>query len=144
MKIFSGLWEKIVDKGGDIIKEVVRDKDLAEKLEHEFRMRMGQNEHDFKMAEMEAEQKMFESQQQTIQAELHQSDLYTKRTRPKIARQSWSITALYGFSSVLLPILPVRWGLGVPAFSWEIFITLAAPALTYMGVRAFDKWKLPS
>ena len=139
--ILSGLWEKIVDRGGAIISEVVTDKDLAKKLEHEFRMRMEQNASDFRSMELQAEQKMFEAQQQTIQAELHQSDIYTKRTRPKVARQSWYVGGTYALTAAILPAMPVEWGLRAPDFSWEVFIALIAPALTYMGVRGFEKWK---
>lgn len=141
MGLLSGLWEKIVDKGGSIISELVTDKDLAKELDHAFRTQMAANEQDFKSLELEVEKSMFESQQKTIQAELHQSDLYTKRTRPKVARQSWYVTALYALSGMLIPALPDSWGLQVPLIQWEIFLVLASPALTYMGVRGFEKWK---
>jgi competence CoiA-like predicted nuclease len=141
MKILSGLWEKIVDKGGSIISELVTDKDLAKKLEHEFRSMMSTQEHEFRTFELEVERSMFESQQKTIQAELHQNDLYTKRTRPKIARQSWYVTAAYALMSSFLPMLPASWELQAPVFQWQIFLVLSSPALTYMGVRGFEKWK---
>lgn len=141
MKILSGLWEKIVDKGGSIISELVTDKDLAKKLEHEFKSMMSTQEHEFKTFELEVERSMFEHQQKTIQAELHQNDLYTKRTRPKIARQSWYVTAAYALMSTFLPMLPEAWELQAPVFQWEMFLVLASPALTYMGVRGFEKWK---
>ena len=89
----------------------------------------------------EIERDMFQAQQKTIQAELHQNDLYTKRTRPKIARQSWYVTATYAILSSFLPVLPASWGLQAPVFEWQIFLVLASPALTYMGVRGLDKWK---
>jgi hypothetical protein len=139
--ILSGLWEKVVDKGGDIISELVTDKDLAKELDHAFRMEMATSEAEFKTLELEVEGRMFEAQQQTIQAELHQNDLYTKRTRPKVARQSWYVTAAYALMSTFLPMLPEDWGLQAPAFQWEMFLVLASPALTYMGVRGFEKWK---
>jgi hypothetical protein len=141
MKILSGLWEKIVDKGGSIISELVTDKDLAKRLEHEFRTQMGTNAHEFQMAELEADTKIFEAQQKTIQAELHQTDLYTKQTRPKIARQSWYVTAAYAIGTTFLPMAPVTWGLQVPVLQWEMFLVLSSPALTYMGVRGFEKWR---
>lgn len=139
--ILGDLWGKIVDKGGSIISELVTDKDLAKRLEHEFRTQMESNSAEFKQAEMETETRMFEAQQKTIQAELHQNDLYTKRTRPKIARQSWYVTAAYALMSTFLPMLPKAWGLQTPVFQWEIFLVLASPALTYMGVRGFEKFK---
>lgn len=133
--------EKVIGVGGGIISELVTDKDLAKRLDHEFRSMFETHAADFKQLELAAERDMFEAQQKTVQAELHQSDLYTKRTRPKIARQSWYITAVYALSSMLLPVAPEAWGLGEPAIDWQIFLVLASPALTYMGVRGFEKWK---
>jgi len=139
--ILGDLWGKIVDVGGDIIKQLVTDKDLAKQLDHEFRSQMSREQSTFKQTELEVEERMFVAQQKTIIAELHQHDLYTKRTRPKIARQSWYITAAYAVAGTFLPVLPVDWGLQAPALQWEIFLVLASPALTYMGVRGFEKWK---
>jgi len=133
--------ETIVGKGADIISELVTDKDLAKQLDHAFRTQMAGQDASFKELELEAERDMFEAQQKTVQAELHQSDLYTKRTRPKIARQSWYVTAIYALSSMLIPVAPEAWGLGTPSMEWQIFIVLASPALTYMGVRGLEKWK---
>lgn len=137
----GALLEKVIGVGGGIIKELVQDKDLAKQLDHAFRTQLSLQAAEFKQLELAAERDMFEAQQKTVQAELHQSDLYTKRTRPKIARQSWYITAVYALSSMLLPVAPEAWGLGEPAIDWQIFLVLASPALTYMGVRGFEKWK---
>lgn len=137
----GALLEKVIGVGGGIIKELVQDKDLAKQLDHAFRTQLSLQAAEFKQLELAVERDMFEAQQKTVQAELHQSDLYTKRTRPKIARQSWYITAVYALSSMLLPVVPEAWGLGEPAIDWQIFLVLASPALTYMGVRGFEKWK---
>lgn len=137
----GALLEKVIGVGGGIIKELVQDKDLAKQLDHAFRTQLSLQAAEFKQLELAVERDMFEAQQKTVQAELHQSDLYTKRTRPKIARQSWYITAVYALSSMLLPVAPEAWGLGEPAIDWQIFLVLASPALTYMGVRGFEKWK---
>ena len=135
------LLEKVIGVGGKIISELVTDKDLAKQLDHAFRMQISMEAAEFKQLELSAEREMFLAQQKTVQAELHQNDLYTKRTRPKIARQSWYITATYALSSMLLPVAPEAWGLGEPSIDWQIFLVLASPALTYMGVRGFEKWK---
>ena len=139
--ILSGLWEKIVDKGGDIISEMVTDKDLAKNLDHQFRTQMAASAHEFETLQLQVEESMFKAQQETIQAELHQNDLYTKQTRPKIARQSWYVTAAYAIGATFLPMAPVAWGIQAPTLQWEMFLVLASPALTYMGVRGFEKWK---
>ena len=143
MGILSGLWEKVIDKGGSIIQELVTDKDLAKKLEHEFKALMSTQAHEFKTFELEVERDMYAAQQKTIQAELHQNDLYTKRTRPIIARRSFYA----GLSYALLTSLPEA---GVNLyfillepwqFEWAVLSLLYSPALTYMGVRGFEKWK---
>lgn len=143
--ILGGLWEKIVDKGGDIIGKLVTDKDLAKKLEHEFRSQMDNNSHEFKKLEVETEARLYEAHQKTIQAELQQTDLYTKRARPKIATKSFYA----GLAYVLMSRLP-EGGLAIPfsagvlmpwQYDWEVLMLLYAPALTYMGVRGFEKWK---
>ncbi len=141
--ILGDLWSKIVDKGGSIISELVTDKDLAKRLDHEFRSQMDQNSAEFLQAELEAETRIFEAQQETIQAELHQNDQYTKRTRPSIARKSFYA----GLAYALLTALPVD-GLTIFSltimpwqFQWSVLMLLYSPALTYMGVRGFEKWK---
>lgn len=133
--------DTVIGKGADIISQLVVDKDLAKQLDHEFRSMVENNASTFAALEVETERDIVLAQQETVRAELHQSDLYTKQTRPKIARQSWYITATYALSSMLLPVLPSDWGLGEPAIDWQIFLVLASPALTYMGVRGFEKWK---
>ena len=135
------LLETVIGVGGSIISELVMDKDLAKRLDHAFRSQISMESAGFRELELEAEREMFVAQQKTVQAELHQSDLYTKRTRPKIARQSWYITALYALAGTFLPVLPKDLGLQAPAMQWEMFLVLASPALTYMGVRGFEKWK---
>lgn len=143
--ILGNLIGKIVDKGGDIISKLVTDKDLAKTLEHEFRTQMSQNSADFNTLVVESEERIFAAQQKTIQAELQQNDLYTKRTRPKIATKSFYA----GLAYTLLGALPVD-GVAVPfsefiimpwTFDWQVLMLLYSPALTYMGVRGFEKWK---
>lgn len=69
-------------------------------------------------------------------AELHQTDVYTKQTRPVIARQSWYISAIYAVAANVYDVLE-----GATLFNWEVFIALGSPAMLYMGVRGFEKWK---
>jgi hypothetical protein len=130
--------DSVVNKGSALISEFITDKDQAAKLEHEFRSQLSRENHDIQRLEIEAERDLTIAQQATIQAELHQSDLYTKRTRPKIARQSWYIAGAYAMLAAVMPALPIEWGFGTMAFGWEIFIALASPAMTYMGVRTVD------
>lgn len=141
--ILGSLIGKIVDKGGDIIKKMVSDKDLAKRLEHEFRTQMGQNSADFKALVVETEERIHAAHQKTVQAELQQSDLYTKRARPKIATKSFYAGLGYVFMS-RIPTDGIMFGSFVLMpwqYEWEVLMLLYAPALTYMGVRGFEKWK---
>lgn len=137
--------DKVIGVGGGIISKLVKDKDLAKQLDHAFRMEMESNAAEFKAMEVEAEARIYESHQKTVQAELQQSDLFTKRTRPSIARKSFYA----GLAYALLTALPVD-GVGIPftegilmpwQFEWSVLMLLYSPALTYMGVRGFEKWK---
>jgi hypothetical protein len=135
---------------GDLISEFIPDKDKAAEFVHKFEMATLADKDLERRAEVDFEETMTER----IEAELHQNDLYTKRTRPKIARQSWYLTIGYAiFSTIGAPLLAHFTAQAGPdgvvvagvfsdiTFQWEVFIAIASPALTYMGVRTFDKWK---
>ena len=123
----------------DIIKERVKDRDLAEKLEHEFRTLIETQGAALKTLAIEAERDADAQQQETIRSELAQSDEYTKRTRPMLARRSWwAVTGYVGVSLISAAVTAIP---DVP-IEWAVLTVLASPVLTYMGVRTFDKWKL--
>lgn len=141
-----GFASKIVDVlTGGVMKEVVgvidkavTDKDLAAKLKHELDVRLIDKKADLEKTAMETERDIEVEQERTHQAELNQSDIYTKRTRPKIARQSWYVSLIYALGTFVSEVLPQIEDVG---FHWEVYLAMAAPALTYMGVRSFDIWK---
>lgn len=132
--------DTVVGKGADLISEFITDKDKAAEFTHKFKMAVLEDQG----AERELEAEMFKAQQETIQVELHQNDQYTKRTRPIIARRSFYA----GLGYVLLTAVPasgiafgVLFTLMPWTFSWQVLLLLYSPALTYMGVRGFEKWK---
>ena len=134
---------KIADTGGDIIKKLVKDKDLAAQLEHEFRSKISEQDHELKAQVAVIEKDIFESHQKTVQAELQQNDTYTKRARPKIAIRSFYAGLAYVFMS-RLPTDGIMFGaytLMPWQYEWEVLMLLYSPALTYMGVRGFERWK---
>lgn len=133
--------DSLINRGSDLISEFITDPDKAAEFAHKFKMAMLAD----KTSERELEGEMFKAQQETIQAELHQNDLYTKRTRPKIATKSFYA----GLAYALLTALPAD-GITFPfdvftlmpwTFNWPVLMLLYSPALTYMGVRGFEKWK---
>lgn len=88
--------------------------------------------------------KLAESDNAARIAELHQTDVYTKQTRPRIARQSWYVSGFFAIGANAVDVYLSMDTLGISVtkmFSWEIFIALASPAMMYMGVRGFEKWK---
>lgn len=129
----------VIGKGSDLISEFITDKDQAAQLDHAFRIALLEDG----QLTQQLEADMFKAQQATIQAELHQSDIYTKRTRPIIARRSFYaglayalLTALPEDGLTLIWVTIMAW-----TFSWEVLMLLYSPALAYMGVRGFEKWK---
>lgn len=163
---WEGLLTTIADKAGNIIDQLVRDKDLAEQLKHNLSVQELGQDHEVQMAFIQADRDVELAVQETAQAEQAQNDRYTKRTRPKLARKSFNLAAFYTFWSVIDGFVihlftwwgVDRWDLSAEQqaalaeqvqalqidFSWGVFIGLASPVLAYMGIRGFEKWKNPS
>lgn len=127
------------EKLGGVVDQLVRDRDLADKLKHEFASLLAVQEHAVRMALIDQEKEADRQHQETVRAELAQSDEYTKRTRPKLARLSWySVIGYVGVSMVSGMATQIA---DVP-IEWSVLTVLASPVLAYMGVRTFDKWKI--
>jgi hypothetical protein len=111
---------------------VVRLRELASQDEASIR------EHIRAMAEMQFvdQQKAHEQQQQTIRTGDTAEDEYVRHTRPKMARQSWYVTAGYVVAFELGK--HIDW---TPGASLELAALLAAPAAAYLGFRSLDKWR---
>ncbi len=132
--------DSLINKGSDLISEFITDPDKAAEFTHLFKIAVLED----KASEREFEVEIHKASQETIQAELHQNDLYTKRTRPKIATKSFYA----GLAYALLTALP-KDGIALPfdllimpwTFNWPVLMLLYSPALTYMSVRGFEKWK---
>ena len=136
----GGIGEKIVGT----IDKFVTDKDLKAQLTHALSMAELTGEMDLERIEIEANRDMQLQIEQTHQVALNQNDLYTKRTRPKIARQSWALCAGYMILTILGGGLMdpfVDADLSTLKFDPVVFGTLASPAFWYMGMRGLDKWK---
>lgn len=92
--------------------------------------------HEGDWRELENERERIKADGAARLAELTDSDLYTKRTRPAIARQSWYLAAAYVLGGNVCDVI-----YGTQIFSWEIFTAISSPAMLYMGVRGLEKWK---
>lgn len=126
------------EKGVDLISKFVKDKDLAERLSHDFRVLCQSQDHELQMTLIGVEQDFEREQTKRIQAEQQSNDSYTKRTRPKIARLSFYFGSAYILANVVTTSIPA---LNVVPLDWTILGAMYSPALTYMGVREFGKWK---
>jgi hypothetical protein len=137
--ITGGIGGKIMDT----IDKFVPDKDLNATLKHQLSMATLTADIDLQKTEVEAERDVQIAIEQTHQVELNQSDIYTKQTRPKIARQSWFLGSVYAaitvFSMLVDPF--VEADLASLVFDPIMFGTLVGPALWYSGMRGIDKWK---
>ena len=131
----GGLGEKIAG----IIDKRIPDRDLATKLNHELSVLVTTQEHEARQAILQAEQQFEAELTKRVQADAASGDPYTQRTRPMIARQSWYAGCGYIAVSVVSQLVPQY--VTTIMLDWGILMAIYSPALTYMGVRSFDKWK---
>ena len=115
-------------------------------------VKLAELESNLEMVRIQAERDMAVEEQRTHQAALNQSDLYTKQTRPKIARQSWGASLTYAVLTVFgqmggsvynanIDETTKALELAMISFDPLVFGTLAGPAVWYQGMRSIDKWK---
>lgn len=131
----GGLGEKIAG----IIDKRIPDRDLATKLTHDLTVLTTTQEHEARQAILAAEREFEAELTKRVQADAASGDPYTQRTRPMIARQSWYAGCGYIAVSVASQLVPQY--VAMIVMDWGILMAIYSPALTYMGVRAFDKWK---
>lgn len=84
-------------------------------------------------AQLSDQQASHSETQSTIRAGDAATDEYVRRTRPKMARQSFYIGSGY----VLLMAVMEAFGKGAGP-DWYIAMTVYTPALSYMGLRTID------
>ena len=123
----------LLPKAVDVVDKLVPDKDLKEKLKHEL-------EKEMLAANLQLEMKQQETMQEierTHQAELNQSDVFTKQTRPRIARESWRLCV--GYALIAFGCMAIQKEDAALKFDAAVFGTIAAPALWYMGMRGMEK-----
>lgn len=86
--------------------------------------------------ELEDQQKAHEQQQETIRSGDNAVDKYVRRTRPRMARQSWYATVAY----VLVFEGVKAWSsLVTTGANMELAMILISPAAAYIGFRTADK-----
>ena len=133
MGILDLLSGRLGGKIADIVAKHVGDKDLATKIAGDFQNLLANNEQALKLALIDQDKEADTQQQETIRAELAQTDEYTKRTRPMLVRRSWWVSAGYVGISVASNLLvmyvhPIQ-------VDWSILTLLMSPVLTYFAVN---------
>jgi len=85
---------------------------------------------------LQDEQAAHQQQQETIRSGDNAEDEYVRHTRPRMARQSWYVTAAYviGFEAAKAAALTTT------GANWELAMLLGAPAAAYLGFRTVDKF----
>lgn len=111
---------------------MIKLEEIAKRDEADIRM------HHREMLRLELEDKQAEhsTTQATIQSGDNATDEYVRRTRPKLARQSWYATMSYICVAELLSAFSKGDGA-----SMELALVLIGPASVYIGMRTVDKWK---
>lgn len=106
--------------------------ELAKRDEADIR----QHHREMLQMKLEDQQEAHKEQQETIREGDKATDQYVRRTRPKMAKQSWWATAAY----LLIMEILQAFGHGTGA-NMAVAGMLASPAWAYMGFRTIDKVK---
>ena len=108
------------------LEELAKSAEADIRLSHREMLRM----------RLEDAQKEQEEQQKTIRNGDSSDDEYVRRTRPKMARESWYATMAYALVAGIARAFGVE-----NVWQIEIAMVLISPAAAYMGFRTIDKFK---
>ena len=111
---------------------MIRLEEIAKRNEQDIR----KHHRDMLELQLKDEQSAHTTQQDTIKEGDRATDEYVRRTRPRMARQSWWGGVIY---IAIMEILKA-FGKGTGADAY-LAGTILAPALAYMGFRTLDKIK---
>jgi hypothetical protein len=127
--------EALVGIAGKVLDRVIPD----EKQKAEAQMKLAELAQNGEIAKLVDGQQAHKEQQDTIRNGDNATDEYVRQTRPLMARQSWYGGLAYIFGFEVAEVF--NYGTGA---TFEIAMTILAPALAYMGFRSLDKfsgWK---
>lgn len=153
----------VISKAEDIIGKAVTDKDLKQKLSYDLEALRQTQAHETELAAINAEvqltgadERVEIAKERTYQTEIENADLYTKRTRPMIARRSFYLGVAYAFASMFAQLYVTLHEQQLFAdmtgeqidhirsmieFRMDVFLVIISPALAYMGARSVDLWR---
>jgi hypothetical protein len=127
--------EALIGVGSKLIDKLLPDP--AQKAEAQ--LKLAELAQSGELAKLADEQSAHKEQQDTIRNGDNATDEYVRQTRPLMARQSWYGGLAYIFGFEVAEVF--HYGTGA---TFEIAMTILAPALAYMGFRSLDKfsgWK---
>lgn len=107
----------------------------------QIQVQLAKIEQEREAARLAAETAQQAQVQETARVEAQSSDEYVRRTRPKLARDSWLAAMAYAFiAGVVFPLLAQAYGITLPTIQEWIIMALAAPCLSYIGARSVDSF----
>lgn len=106
-----------------------------------LQVKLAEIERDRELNVLSAETTQLIQIQETARKEVESTDEYVRRTRPKLARQSWIAAIVYVFIvDIVFAVLNSSHQLNLPTEVDEwILGGLLSPTLGYIGVRSIDK-----
>lgn len=105
------------------------------KADNNFKLEMKRLENELVLSKIEDIQAEHKQTQETIRNGDNATDEYIRRTRPKMAKQSWNATVVYCLGSLLVNAFNAG-----DIFNVYIAGFLSAPAFSYLGLRTGDKF----
>ena len=120
------------DDGEQAVNKIINDP----ALQLQFQQMLSAERIKFREMEYQDKQHAHLQQQETIRSGDNATDEYVRRTRPKMARQSWYWTAIYIIATETAKSL----GYIQNGADWQIAMVLLTPAAAYLGFRTGDKF----
>jgi len=131
----EGLFSSIVETAGGIISKLVKDKDLAGKLTHEFNVKM-----------LESKDGLLKGQMEVNKAEAQHASIFVAGWRPAVG---WICGIALGWNFILQPVL--LWAVWLfpnapelataPTLDTGELMTVLLGMLGLGGLRTFEKHK---
>lgn len=133
---------KVVEKGLDVIDDLVVDKDQANRLKAAIRKTIEDNTHEEDLAEIQAEATKFTKRAGIVTAEITGEDKAQRSWRPHLM---YFIMGLMAFNGVLVPLVEAVFGVKIPVLeAWEaipppMWKVLMIGLGGYIGGRSAEK-----
>ena len=139
-KILNFLSGGFAEKGVELIGKVVKDKDLAEKLSHEFRLLCSEQQHELAKIAAETEQEIIKGQVDVNKIDAASGSLFKGGWRPAVG---WICAFALGYQMLARPLLV--WVSGIyewlppPSLEMDTLLTLLFAILGLGAYRTYER-----